>query len=67
MMWRMLGAAHPMHAHRADSRAILERGRSDDAREGVTSFLEKRSATYTDRVGDGLPDVFPAWIDPGFE
>ena len=44
MMWRMLGADHPMEAHRVDSRAILQRGRSDDAREGVTSFLEKRAA-----------------------
>ena len=35
MMWRMLGADHPMEAHRVDSRAILARGRSDDAREGV--------------------------------
>jgi enoyl-CoA hydratase/carnithine racemase len=67
MMWRMLGAPHPMHAHRADSRAILERGRSADAREGVTSFLEKRAAVYPDRVSDGLPDVFPNWVDPEFE
>ena len=66
MMWRMLGADHPMHAHRADSRAILDRGRSADAREGVTSFLEKRPAVYTDRVSDGFPDVFPDWVDPEF-
>jgi len=67
MMWRMLGAPHPMHAHRADSRAILARGASADAREGVTSFLEKRPAAYSDRVSDGLPDVFPNWEDPEFE
>jgi enoyl-CoA hydratase/carnithine racemase len=67
MMWRMLGAPHPMHAHRADSRAILARGRSGDAREGVTSFLEKRPASYEDCVSDGLPDVFPDWVDPPFE
>lgn len=66
MMWRMLGASHPMEAHRVDSRAILERGRSDDAREGVTSFLEKRPATYTDRVSTDVPDVFPDWTDPEF-
>lgn len=66
MMWRMLGASHPMEAHRADSRAILERGRSDDTREGVTSFLEKRPAVYTDRVSDAMPDVFPHWADPEF-
>jgi enoyl-CoA hydratase/carnithine racemase len=40
MMWRMLGADHPMEAHRVDSRAILARGRSEDAREGVNSFIK---------------------------
>ena len=67
MLWRMLGASHPMDAHRADSRAILWRGASDDAREGVTSFLEKRDAEFTDRVSDGLGDVFPGWTEPEFE
>jgi enoyl-CoA hydratase/carnithine racemase len=67
MMWRMLGADHPMRAHSADSRAILERGRSADTREGVTSFLEKRPAVYTDRVSTDLPDVFPGWVEPEFE
>ena len=60
----MLTADHPMEAHRVDSRAILERGRSADAREGVESFLEKRPAVFTDRVSDGLPDIFPGAIDP---
>jgi enoyl-CoA hydratase/carnithine racemase len=67
MLWRMLGAGHPMEAHRADSRAILLRGASDDAREGVMSFLDKRTAKFTDRVSDGLPDVFPGWEEPDFE
>jgi enoyl-CoA hydratase/carnithine racemase len=59
MLWSMLTADHPMEAHRVDSRAILQRGRSADAREGVESFLEKRPAVFTDRVSDGLPEVFP--------
>lgn len=67
MMWRMLGADHPMRAHSADSRAILERGRSADTREGVESFLEKRPAVYIDRVSTDLPDVFPNWVEPEFE
>ena len=46
MLWRMLGADHPMEAHRVDSRGILERGRSADSREGVMSFLEKRPAEF---------------------
>ncbi|MEY4606743.1 MAG: crotonase/enoyl-CoA hydratase family protein [Ilumatobacteraceae bacterium] len=67
MLWRMLGAAHPMEAHRADSRGVLERGRSADAREGVTSFLEKRMPDFPMRVSDGLPDLFPHWVEPEFE
>ncbi|MGI9645081.1 MAG: crotonase/enoyl-CoA hydratase family protein [Ilumatobacteraceae bacterium] len=67
MMWRMLGADHPMRAHSADSRAILERGRSADSREGVTSFLEKRPAVFAARVSSDVPDVFPLWEDPPFE
>jgi enoyl-CoA hydratase/carnithine racemase len=66
LMWRMQGAAHPMFAHRADSRAMLSRGQSADAREGVTSFLEKRPAEFPDLVSEGLPNVFPDWDPPGF-
>src|SRR5437588_8993408 len=66
LMWTMLGAEHPMIAHRADSRGMFSRGQSDDAREGVTSFLEKRPARFTDRVSDGLPDIFPGREAPAF-
>ena len=66
MLWRMLGAPHPMDAHRVDSRGIQSRGASADAREGVTSFLEKRPASFADKVGDGLPAIFPDWNEPGF-
>jgi enoyl-CoA hydratase/carnithine racemase len=67
MMWTMLGAEHPMIAHRADSRAMFHRGQSADVVEGVTSFLEKRPPKFTDRVSDGLPDIFPGWSAPTFE
>jgi enoyl-CoA hydratase/carnithine racemase len=66
MMWRMLGAGHPMDAHRVDSRGIQIRGASDDAREGVTSFLEKRAARFPMQVSSGVPDIFPGWTDPHF-
>jgi enoyl-CoA hydratase/carnithine racemase len=66
MLWQMLGASHPMEAHRADSRGIMERGRSADSKEGVVSFLEKRPAVYPDKVSDGLPDIFPQWQEPEF-
>src|SRR5689334_933942 len=67
MLWRMLGADHPMEAHKIDSRAIDTRGRSEDVREGVTSFLEKRPARYPMKVSDGMPDWFPWWDDRPFE
>lgn len=66
MLWTMLGADHPMQAHRADSRAMLARGASADTAEGVTAFLEKRPARFPDRVSDGLPDVLPDWTRQGF-
>jgi enoyl-CoA hydratase/carnithine racemase len=67
MMWRMLGAEHPMIAHRADSRGMFSRGQSADAVEGVTAFLEKRSARFPDLVSDGLPEIMPGWHAPPFE
>ena len=66
MMWRMLGAAHPMEAHRVDSRGIQLRGRSRDVAEGVMSFLEKRPATFPDTVSADMPDIFPDWQEPEF-
>jgi len=67
MLWRMLGEDHPMAAHRVDSPAIANLGRSADAREGVTSFLEKRPAVFTDRVPDDIPPPWPFWEEPRFE
>lgn len=67
MMWRMLGANHPMEAHKMDSRAIWVRGQGKDAREGVTSFLEKRPANYTDSVARDLPHFAPWMDEPGYE
>lgn len=66
MLWRMLGADHPMEAHRIDSRGIVARGASDDAREGVSSFLEKRPAAFPMRVSDGMPDFYPWWEERPF-
>jgi len=62
MLWNGLVAAHPMEAHRIESRAIWARGASDDAREGVASFLEKRAATFPDRASEAWPD-FAEWFD----
>jgi enoyl-CoA hydratase/carnithine racemase len=67
MMWRMLGADHPMEAHKIDSRAIFSRGKQADAKEGVMSFLEKRTPSYPNTVSADMPDFFPWWKDRPFE
>jgi len=66
MMWKMLGADHPMEAHKVDSRAIRALGRGADAREGVVSFLEKRQADFTLSAHDDMPEFFPWWDERHF-
>jgi enoyl-CoA hydratase/carnithine racemase len=66
MMWRMLGADHPMEAHKIDSRAIWERGKQADAKEGVMSFLEKRPAQFPNMVSKDMPGFYPWWPDRPF-
>lgn len=66
MLWRMLGADHPMEAHKVDSRAIFARGQTNDAKEGVMSFLEKRPPAYPDAVSTGMPDFYPWWDERPF-
>ncbi|MDP3591505.1 crotonase/enoyl-CoA hydratase family protein, partial [Phenylobacterium sp.] len=67
LIWRMAGAPHPMDAHRADSRGIQIRGAMGDAREGVMSFLEKRSPVFPNQVSTDLPDIWPHWQAPEFK
>ncbi|MEO1040493.1 MAG: enoyl-CoA hydratase-related protein [Pseudomonadota bacterium] len=67
LVWRMLGAAHPMEAHRIESRAIVHRGMSEDAKEGVMSFLEKRPPDFPARAPDDYPPGWPWREEPGYE
>ncbi len=66
MLWRMLGASHPIEAHRVDSAFIDELGRGTDVREGVASFLDKRAPAFPGRVPADLPPSYPWWQDPEF-
>jgi enoyl-CoA hydratase/carnithine racemase len=67
MMWKMLGAQHPMEAHRIDSAVVDFMGARADAREGVASFLQKRPADFSMRVSSDLPDFYPWWEEPEYE
>ena len=67
MMWKMLGADHPMEAHKIDSRGIHYRGKSEDSKEGVMAFLEKRDAQFPNTVSSDLPEFYPWWDEPEFK
>ncbi len=67
MMWRMLGASHPMEAHKVDSRGIFHMGQSADVAEGVSSFLEKRPANFTMSASKEMPPYYPWWEEPEFK
>tara|TARA_B100000683_G_scaffold201282_1_gene194608 strand:+ start:372 stop:1259 length:888 start_codon:yes stop_codon:yes gene_type:complete len=67
MLWRMLGADHPMEAHKVDSRMIDELGRGVDAAEGVMSFLEKRDAAFPGKPSTDMPPSVPWWDERPFE
>ena len=66
MLWKMLGADHPMEAHKVDSRGIYYCGKSDDVKEGVESFLEKRSAEFPLKVSKDMPEFYPWWEEREF-
>jgi len=66
MIWRMMGAEHPMEAHKIDSRALQSRGQSTDVKEGIESFMQKRDAHFPNGVADDFPgQLFSA--EPDFE
>jgi enoyl-CoA hydratase/carnithine racemase len=67
LLWRGLTVAEPMDAHRIESRGVYVRGRSADAREGISAYLEKRPADFKDRVSQDMPDFFPWWAQRTYD
>jgi len=67
MMWRMLGADHPMEAHKVDSRGIFTLGASADVAEGIAAFKEKRAPRFAMRASSDMPAFYPWWKERRFE
>lgn len=66
-LWRMLGASHPMEAHRVESAAVPQLGEMSDVAEGIASFFEKRPPQFTLGPSTDMPDVYPWFDEPEFE
>ena len=67
MLWKMLGADHPMEAHKVDSRGVYFLGKTGEASEGVLSFLEKRDPNFPGKVSKDLPEFYPWWTEKDFK
>jgi enoyl-CoA hydratase/carnithine racemase len=67
MLWRMLGADHPMEAHKVDSRGIFHMGASPDVAEGIAAFKEKRAPKFGMRVSRDMPPFYPWWEERAFK
>jgi enoyl-CoA hydratase/carnithine racemase len=67
MMWQMLGAAHPMEAHRLDSKAMNYMGAGADSREGIESFLGKRAPDFKMSVANDFPEDLGFPEEPSYE
>jgi enoyl-CoA hydratase/carnithine racemase len=63
MLWRMAGAAHPMEAHRLDSRVMFALSMAD-GHEGVTAFSEKRAPVFAKAPPEDMPAVFDWSAEP---
>jgi enoyl-CoA hydratase/carnithine racemase len=67
MLWRMLGADHPMEAHKVDSRGIFHMGAAPDVAEGIAAFKEKRAPQFGMRVSRDMPPFYPWWQERPFK
>jgi len=67
LIWRMLGADHPMDAHKLESKCIYWLGMKEDAKEAVSAFHAKRSPKFTMKPSSDMPNFYPWWKEKTFQ
>jgi enoyl-CoA hydratase/carnithine racemase len=66
LVWKMLGADHPMEAHKIESKLLFSLGANDDVNEGIKAFLEKRQPAFKMRPSKEMPESYPWWKERTF-
>lgn len=61
LLWKMLGAGHPLQAHRLESKCIYSLGSKPDATEAVAAFFQKRPPKFTMKPSVDMPPFYPWW------
>ena len=59
MLWTFSADPDPENAHIIESKLIDSRGSSEDAKEGVMSFLQKRKPNFRNKISTDFPSIFP--------
>ena len=67
MLWKMLGADHPMEAHKIESKCIFTLGLKPDSQEAVKAFYEKRPPKFTMKASSDMPEFYPWWKEKPFK
>lgn len=57
LLWNMLSENTPVCSHLIESKFLHWAGNNSDVKEGINSFLEKRSAKFLLKTND-MPDFF---------
>jgi enoyl-CoA hydratase/carnithine racemase len=64
LLWRMLGAGHPVEARKIDLKCTYYMAQSPDGSEGIASFLEKRPPMFRMKPSINMPNFYPWWAEP---